>query len=192
MQDAPLRSAIYSFLLDRFEFYLQESRKVHPQVARAIRRARTAGDLQEVSGQLVAYGKIASFSEKLNVEVGTPQVLAVAGLLKRAANIQRQARERGVQFPHAETPELLADAAEQELARQVTEVDAQIQKSYGEEKYGEVITAIAGLQPVLNAFFDSVMVMVDDTQLRDNRLALLARTESTVRWAADLSELASL
>ena len=192
MQDESLRSAIYSFLLDRFEFYLQETRKVHPQVARAIRHARTAGDLQDVSGQLIAYGKIAGFAEELNGQVGSQEVLAVAGLLKRAANIQRQAREKGMQFPNAETSGLLTDAAEQELARQVTEVDARIQKSYGEGKYGEVIAAIAGLQPALNAFFDSVMVMVDEPQLRDNRLALLSRTESVVRWAADFSELASI
>ncbi|MEO6964608.1 MAG: glycine--tRNA ligase subunit beta, partial [Acidobacteriaceae bacterium] len=192
LHDESLRSAIYSFLLDRFEFYLQESRKVHPQVARAIRRAGTAGDLQGVGGQLIAYGKIVGFAEELNGQVGSPDVLAVAGLLKRAANIQRQARDKGMQFPPVETPELLTDVAEQELARQVTEVDAQIQKSYGEGKYGEVIAAIAGLQPALNAFFDSVMVMVDDAQVRDNRLALLSRTESVVRWAADFSELASI
>ena len=192
LQDGPLRSAIYSFMLDRFEFYLQESRKVHPQVASAIRHARTTGDFQEVGGPLVGYGYIAGFAQALQEQVGSPDVLAVAELLKRAANIQRQAREKGIQFPNTETSSLLQDASEKELSRRVTEVDESIQKNYREEKYNEVIAAIASLQQPLNAFFDSVMVMVDDEKLRNNRLALLARTVSVVRWAADFSELASI
>jgi len=192
MQDSQLRNAIYSFMLDRFEFYLQESRSIHPQVASAIRHARTTGDFQEVNGQLVGYGRIVGFAEELNSQVGSPEVRAVAELLKRAANIQRQAKEKGISFPNVEKPSLLHDPVEKELARRLTEVDASIQKNYREGKYSEVIAAIAGLQQPLNQFFDSVMVMVDDPQLRDNRLALLARTVSVVRWAADFSELASI
>ena len=192
MQDSQLRNAIYSFMLDRFEFYLQESRSIHPQVASAIRHARTTGGFQEVNGQLVGYGRIVGFAEELNGQVGSPEVLAVAELLKRAANIQRQAKEKGIQFLNAENTALLQDPSEEELARLVTEVDASIQKNYREGKYKEVIAVIAGLQQPLNAFFDSVMVMVDDPQLRGNRLALLSRTVSVVRWAADFSELASI
>ena len=192
MQDGQLRSAIYNFMLDRFEFYLQELRKVYPQVARAIRRARTTADFQEVSGKLIGYGTIVGFAEELNRQIGSQEVLAVAGLLKRASNIQRQAREKGVESADTEIEALLVDAAEQKLAQQVTQVDEKIQQSYRQRKYGDVIAAIAGLQPPLNAFFDHVMVMVDDPEIRANRLALLARTEATVRWAADFSELASI
>jgi glycyl-tRNA synthetase beta chain len=145
-----------------------------------------------VNGQLVGYGRLASFAEELNRQIGSPEVLAVAELLKRAANIQRQAREKGIQFPNVEAASLLVDAAEKELAQRVTEVDASIQKNYREGKYSEVIAAIAGLQQPLNAFFESVMVMVEDEKLRANRLALLARTVAVVRWAADFSELASI
>ena len=87
---------------------------------------------------------------------------------------------------------MLRDPAEKELSRQVTQVNQAIQRSYREGNYDAVIAAIASLQPPLNAFFDSVMVMVEDSALRDNRLALLSRTESVVRWAADFSELASI
>jgi glycyl-tRNA synthetase beta chain len=191
-KDAALHASIDEVLLDRFEFYLREAGKVNPQVARAVRRAGTTGSDDEVSGHLIGYGKIAGFAKALDAQVGSPNVLAVAELLKRTANILRQAREKKIIFADQESEGLLREEAEKELSRQVTEVNAAIQQSYREGNYDAVIAAIASLQPPLNAFFDSVMVMVEDTSLRDNRLALLSRTESMVRWAADFSELASI
>jgi glycyl-tRNA synthetase beta chain len=192
IDDAVLRESIYDFLLDRFEFYLRESGNVNPQVARAIRKAGTTGSDYEVDGLLIGYGKIAGFAKALDAQVGSPNVLAVAELLKRTANILRQAKEKKIIFAYWESEGLLRETAEKELSRKVTEVNQAIQQSYREGNYEAAIAAIASLQPLLNAFFDSVMVMVDDPQLRDNRLALLSRTESVVRWAADFSELASI
>ena len=161
-------------------------------MARAVRKAGTTGSDDAVGGHLIGYGKIAGFAKALDAQVGSPNVLAVAELLKRTANILRQAREKKIIFADQESESLLREAAEKELSRKVTEVNQAIQRSYREGKYDAVIAAIASLQPPLNAFFDSVMVMVEDAQLRDNRLALLSRTESVVRWAADFSELASI
>lgn len=190
--DEGLRSAVLSFMLDRLEFYLQDACGLRLQAARAVRNSGAAGPGEDSSGELVGYGHVAGFARELNAQTGSAQVLAVAELLKRAKNIQRQAREKGIQFPNAETPEHLLEPAEKELAARVTSVHASIQKNYREGRYAEVIAAIASLQPPLNAFFDSVMVMVEDETVRANRLALLARTESVVRWAADFSELASI
>jgi glycyl-tRNA synthetase beta chain len=190
--DAALQASIDDFLMDRFEFYLREAGKVNPQVARAVRRAGTTGSDDAVGGHLIGYGKIAGFAKALDAQVGSPNVLAVAELLKRTANILRQAKEKKIIFADQESEGSLREAAEKELSRQVTDVNEAIQRRYREGNYDAVIAAIASLQPPLNAFFDSVMVMVEDAQLRDNRLALLSRTESVVRWAADFSELASI
>ncbi|MEO6830460.1 MAG: glycine--tRNA ligase subunit beta, partial [Acidobacteriaceae bacterium] len=189
--DGDLHSKLREFMLDRLEFYLQETRGVRLQVARAVRNSRVAEDYAEKQ-QRIGYGSLAEFAAALEQQVGSANVLAVAELLKRTSNILRQAREKKIAYSAAESPALLTDVAEMELSNRVTEADARIQKNYREGNYGEAIAAIAGLQLALNAFFDSVMVMVDDPQLRENRLALLARTEATVRWAADFSELASL
>jgi glycyl-tRNA synthetase beta chain len=191
-EDMVLPGVIFEFLLDRFEFYLRETARLNPQVARAVRKAGTTGSDNTAGGHLIGYGKIAGFARALDAQVGSPNVLAVAELLKRTANILRQAKEKKLIFADQESESLLREAAEKELSRQVNEVNQIIQRSYRECNYDAVIAAIASLQPTLNAFFDSVMVMVDDASLRDNRLALLSRTESVVRWAADFSELASI
>jgi glycyl-tRNA synthetase beta subunit len=46
------------------------------------------------------------------------------------------------------------------------------------------------LKAPLDAFFDGVMVMVDDDGLRDNRLALLAAVAATPRGLGALEHLA--
>lgn len=190
--DVDLRYAVFSFMLDRLEFYFQESCGIRLQVARAVRNSGAATDNDDSSDKLVGYGHVAGFARELNEQVGSPDVLAVAELLKRTTNILRQAGEKKIAFPEAESSSQLSEAAEIMLARQVTEVDADIQKNYRSGNYKHVIASIATLRQPLARFFDSVMVMVDDPQVRGNRLALLARTESVVRWAADFSELASI
>ncbi len=194
--------AVYEFLLDRFEYYLQEFLKMRLQVARAVRNSRVVGmdalldtsqnKIGELIGSDYGFARVVGFARALNDQAGSPEVLAVAELLKRAANIQRQAREKGIEFSGEEKAALLQERSEKELALRVTAVDEDIQRNYRAGNYSEVIHAIAGLQQPLNVFFDSVMVMVDNAELRANRLALLARTESVVRWAADFSELASI
>lgn len=191
-EDKELRYKVLDFMLDRLEFYLQELLGVRGQVARAVRNSGAAGEENDPSDDLVGYGYVAAFARALNEQTGSPNVLAVAELLKRTSNILRQAREKKYPFENAESDALLREPAEQELSRRVSEVDRAIQRNYREGNYSEVISAIASLQQPLNAFFDSVMVMVEDPQLRENRLALLSRTESVVRWAADFSELASI
>jgi glycyl-tRNA synthetase beta chain len=37
-----------------------------------------------------------------------------------------------------------------------------------------VLSALAGLAPAINTFFDSVLVMADDEAMRANRLALVS------------------
>lgn len=190
--DVDLRYAVLSFLLDRLEFYLQESCGIRLQIARAVRNSGAAKDNDDSSDKLVGYGHVAGFARELNEQIGSPDVLAVAESLKRIANILRQAREKTIRFPVYKSETELSEPAEIELSRKVTEVKAAIHKNYRSGNYKEVIASIATLQQPLARFFDSVMVMVDDPQVRGNRLALLAHTESVVRWAADFSELASI
>ncbi len=189
--DGELPWQLKEFMLDRLEFYLQESCGVRLHVARAVRNSRAA-ERDTEKGERIGYGSIAGFAKALEQQVGSGHVIAVAELLKRTSNILRQAREKKISYAAAESGGLLKEPAEIELARRVSAADAEIQKNYRAGEYAAVIAAIAGLQLPLNAFFDSVMVMVEDSRLRDNRLALLARTEATVRWAADFSELASI
>ena len=47
------------------------------------------------------------------------------------------------------------------------------------------------LKTPVDAFFDTVMVMVEDAKLRQNRLALLADLRQAMNRVADISKLAT-
>ena len=49
------------------------------------------------------------------------------------------------------------------------------------------MTALARLRPAVDAFFDKVMVNVDDAKLRANRLKLLDRLRQATLAVADFS-----
>ena len=57
--------------------------------------------------------------------------------------------------------------------------------------YNESLLALAALRAPVDAFFDDVMVNVDDPALRANRLGLLARLHAAMNQVADLSRLSA-
>ncbi len=77
-------------------------------------------------------------------------------------------------------PETLTETAEQELYQAIAALPSQP----SDEQLMEGIKAIA---PVLAKFFDDVMVMVEDPQVRQNRLNLLGIIRNYSRQLADFS-----
>ena len=80
-----------------------------------------------------------------------------------------------------------------EVERELREA---IERSRGEaEKLAELgefkgaLSAVAALRPVVDRFFDGVLVMDPDEKLRTNRLALLADLSSLLSRDADFAEI---
>ena len=57
------------------------------------------------------------------------------------------------------------------------------------EDYPAAFAALAALRAPIDRFFDEVMVMDKDEQLRDNRLKLLNRFEAVFSGSANIGEL---
>ena len=55
--------------------------------------------------------------------------------------------------------------------------------------YANALGRLAQLRPAVDAFFDQVMVMDENPQLRANRLSLLAQLQGLFAGVADLSRL---
>ena len=55
----------------------------------------------------------------------------------------------------------------------MTDLKTQLAPLYAEGKYQEALTELASLREAVDAFFDSVMVMDKDDNIRRNRLTLL-------------------
>jgi len=118
-------------------------------------------------------------------EVGdTPEFEALAVAFKRAFNITKES-ERG-----PIDRELLEDGAERALAERFGTVRDQIREATGERRYADALNLVAKeLGAPIDRFFDEVFVMVDDAQVRNNRLRLLGEIADTVNDIAHFHQL---
>jgi glycyl-tRNA synthetase beta chain len=115
-----------------------------------------------------------------------PESESLASANKRIRNILRKS---GSEIPAAYDSALLQEGAEQDLARAMRELDKEVSPLFEKRAYTESLCALAALRDPIDRYFDSVMVMVDDPQLRDNRLALLNALSELFLQVADISRL---
>ena len=118
---------------------------------------------------------------------GSDDLAAISSAFKRIKNILRQAEEQ--QEVQSIKPEDLIEPAEQHLYSEVVRVAPQVEALRAQQKYPEALERIATLRPVIDSFFDQVMVMAPDAHLRRNRLALIASVLSDFSRIADFSEI---
>jgi glycyl-tRNA synthetase beta chain len=78
---------------------------------------------------------------------------------------------------------------EHELYESYTETKEKVEQLASEKKWLEVFQVLTNLQQPIEKFFDGVMVMVEDDEVRYNRLALLQQISFLVRSYADFSQL---
>jgi glycyl-tRNA synthetase beta chain len=113
--------------------------------------------------------------------------LAVA--FKRIRNILDKAGAPKTWQLDAVSEERFSEDAERELhaaAGKVAEEAAGLKRG---GRYREALEAIAGLRPVVDRFFDDVLVMSEDESVRKNRLTLLAQLLREFSTIADFSEI---
>jgi glycyl-tRNA synthetase beta chain len=115
-----------------------------------------------------------------------PDAQSLAAANKRIANILRKNEEP---VPAQVNPALLRDAAELRLGEQVDVIAKDVEPRLAAREYTEAMRRLAALRPSVDAFFDSVLVMAEETELRLNRLALLRRIRELFLRVADLSRL---
>ena len=114
--------------------------------------------------------------------------LALAAANKRIGNILRK-----LDFePDAEIDcSLFAENAEERLFEKLVAVERSAVEHFDRGDYLPGLEQLAGLRPVVDDFFDNVMVMTDHEEQKRNRIALLSRLRSVFLRVADLSRIQS-
>ena len=64
-------------------------------------------------------------------------------------------------------------------------------KTSGLEDYNKIFSHILELKPIVDEFFDNVMVMVEDEKIKNNRIALLAEVAAVFGQFADFSRISA-
>ena len=115
-----------------------------------------------------------------------PEAEALAAANKRIRNILKKAEG---DVPGTIDRALLAENAERELADAVEAAIADTDPLLEGRDYVAVLGRLARLRPQVDAFFDGVMVNVDDARVRGNRLALLKRLSDRLGSVAAIEHL---
>jgi glycyl-tRNA synthetase beta chain len=167
---------IYDFILDRLRGYYAD-KGVPTQHFNAVAELRPAS-LYDFDTRIDAIGTFATL----------PEAEALAAANKRINNILKKAEG---EIPHAIDRELLNEPAESALAEAVEAAIGDTDDALHHHDYIAVLNRLARLRPQVDAFFDGVMVNVDDAAVRNNRLALLKRLADRFRAVAAIEHLSN-
>jgi glycyl-tRNA synthetase beta chain len=174
-------SAVAAFFRERLDFYLREVMGFSYDVANAV-LAAGADDV----GDAIARAKALAAARASDVE---GHLGAISAAFKRIQNILRQAREKGESYDTTVVADVLTEPQERALHQQFTAIAPEVESLRQQHRYGEALERIASLRPAVDAFFDKVMVMAPDAELRRNRLSLIAEVAGRFSSIADFSEI---
>jgi glycyl-tRNA synthetase beta chain len=176
--EAAVAVKVSAFLAERLEFYLREALGQAYDVVKAV-LAANSNDVRDAVAR----------AEALTAVRGSADFEAVSASFKRMKNILAQAKEKG-ELPQGETGQSgSGHAAQMELMEKEEEIADRVKKMSERREYTGALEAIATLRPQVDAFFDQVMVMDPDPQIRASRLWLLTKIVSNFSGIADFSEI---
>ena len=116
-----------------------------------------------------------------------PEAEALAAANKRITNILKKTEGVGSTVQQ----DLLRDSAEQSLFAAMNALKPEVDAAFAKGDFSTALKALARLRENVDGFFNDVMVMADDEQLRNNRLALLANLHVMLNQVAAISKLAA-
>ena len=167
-------AALETFIYERARGYFQEQGYSANEVEAVLSLRPERLDL--VPKQLEAVRAFAAL----------PEAESLAAANKRIGNILKQAGTVRAGFDVA----LLVLPEEKLLATRFSLLEGGVEAAYRNLQYTKALQELASLKEPVDAFFDKVMVMDKDPQVRDNRIGFLGTLHGTMNRIADLSKLA--
>jgi glycyl-tRNA synthetase beta chain len=170
--------AMTAFFRERLEFYLRDVLGFKYDVVNAV----LAAGADDVVDALTRTKAVATVRP-------SPDFESISIAFKRMKNILRQAAETRKQVAATINANLLQEGVERELADKIPQTSSTVEALRKHGNYEQALIEISRLRPVIDRFFDKVMVMVEDDRVRANRLALLQTLLREFSTIADFSEI---
>jgi glycyl-tRNA synthetase beta chain len=172
---AGVAEEVYDFIAERLRGLLLEEVGTTPEMLDAVFANRPRSPLDAVT-------RLAALKEFLQL----PEAGILAAINKRIANILKKA---SLTAEAAVNPGALTEDAERQLHRTLSEIRAPVEDAAAQRRYAHSLKALVALRAPVDDFFERVMVMDDDIERRNNRLALLRDVQRLLSGVADLSRL---
>jgi len=176
--DVDYAAAVRTFFRERLEFYLRDVLGFKYDVVNAV-LAAGSDDVVDVIARAEAVTKVRPSADFESISLA----------FKRIKNILRQAEETRDRVAPAIDVDALQEPVEKELAAQISRTAGVVDALRIKRNYEDALVEISKLRPIVDRFFDKVMVMVDDERTRANRLALLQTLLKEFSTIADFSEI---
>jgi glycyl-tRNA synthetase beta chain len=176
--NAAYSESVRSFFRERLEFYLKDARGYAYDVVAAV-LAVDSDDVVDAAARSEAVSKVR----------GSADFESISSAFKRMKNILRQASEKTKVIAMRVDAAGLQEESEKALAAMIPHTIETVDKLRATRDYERALLEIAKLRPAIDKFFEKVMVMVDDDNLRANRLALLQTLVKEFSTIADFSEI---
>nr|VFK29616.1 MAG: glycyl-tRNA synthetase beta chain [Candidatus Kentron sp. MB]VFK33733.1 MAG: glycyl-tRNA synthetase beta chain [Candidatus Kentron sp. MB]VFK76327.1 MAG: glycyl-tRNA synthetase beta chain [Candidatus Kentron sp. MB] len=175
---------VHDFMLERLRGYFADQ-GFEPDIFAAV-VARTPDRSLDFAHRMHA---VAAFRE-------LPEAASLASANKRIRNILKKAAPTDAPVADSQSfgevnEALLQEDAERRLASHVAELMPKVMDLLSRRDYTSAMTTLAALKNRVDAFFDTVLVMAEDEQVKDNRLALLRNIHALFSEIADISYLST-
>ena len=173
-----VQKQVLDFLLERARYILRERRGfAYDEINAAF--AAGADDLADAVERVAAVKAIRN----------TKNFAPLAASFKRIRNILEKSANTSDKTQAGVKQELLREAAELQLQSAAQRIGEEAARRKKEKKYRQALEKISELRPAVDFFFDKVLVMHEDENIRRNRIALLGGLLKEFSTIADFSEL---
>jgi glycyl-tRNA synthetase beta chain len=166
---------VYDFIAERLRGLLLEEAGTSSEMLDAVLANRPRSPLDAVT-------RLGALKEFLLL----PDAGILAAINKRIVNILKKT---SLQAEVTVNPGALTEDAERQLHRTLGEVRTPVEEAAAQRRYAQSLKALVALRAPVDDFFERVMVMDDNIELRNNRLALLRDVQLLLGGVADLSRL---
>lgn len=166
---------VYDFVAERLRGMLLEETGITPEMLDAVFANRPRSPLDAVT-------RLQALREFLAV----PEAGILAAINKRIANILKKTAPAGDAAVDASA---LTEVAERQLHQVLRDLRAPVQNAVAQRRYADSLKALVDLRAPVDLFFEHVMVMDENLERRNNRLALLRDVQQLLGGVADLSRL---
>ncbi|MEM6627661.1 MAG: glycine--tRNA ligase subunit beta, partial [Pseudomonadota bacterium] len=169
---------LIAFFADRLKVYLRDQGQRHDLIDAVFSLGED--DLVLIVKRVEALGAF------LETEDGAD----LLALHKRASNIlSKEEKKDGVTYSGTVNDALLSETSEHALHAALLTCETSAAGALEAEDFEAAMAALSQLRAPLDDFFESVTVNADDSDVRSNRLTLLAQIRSSMGRVADFSKI---
>jgi len=175
VQRAQVVDEVYGFITERFRGLLLEDSGTTIEMLDAVFANRPCSPLDAVM-------RLQALKEFL----GLPEAGILAAINKRIANILKKT---SLGPDVAVNADALTEEAERQLHNALRDLRVPVQEATAQRRYAQSLKSLVALRVPVDDFFERVMVMDDNLERRNNRLALLRDVQLLLSGVADLKRL---